>query len=108
MMFSKEFANSLNQSINAMQQDRNVAQQPEVQHLTNVLRVLWREVERLERQVSVSANEIVLKSGSATVTLKADGTIAIKANNITIEATGDVTIKASRNIVMKASQILQN
>ena len=107
-MFSKEFANSLNQSINALQQDRNAAQQPAVQHLTNVLRVLWREVERLEHQVSVSANEIVLKNGDATIILKRDGTIAIKGNNITIDASGDIAIKASRNIVMKASHILQN
>jgi hypothetical protein len=107
-MFSKEFAHSLNQSINAMQLDRDAAQQPAVQHLTNVLRVLWREVERLERQVSVSANEIVLKNGDATIVMKKDGSIAIKGSNITIEGSGDITVKAGRNIAMKASRILQN
>ena len=107
-MFSKEFANTLNQSIAAMQQDRAAAQLPAVQHLTNVLRVLWREVERLERQVSVSAAEIVLKNGDASIILKADGTIVIRGKNVTIEGSGDIVLKASRNVVLKGQKILEN
>lgn len=107
-MFSKEFANSLNQSITAMQQDRTAAQLPAVQHLTNVLRVLWREVERLERQVSVSATQIVLKSGDASITLKTDGTISIRGNTVTIESAGDILLKANRNLVLKGQKISEN
>ncbi len=107
-MFSRDFANTLNQSITAMQQDRSGAQLPAVQHLTNVLRVPWREVERLERQVSVSEGEIVLRNGDASVILKRDGTIVVKGNSVTIEASGDIQLKAGRNVVLKGLKILQN
>ncbi len=107
-MFSKEFANSLNQSITAMQQDRTAAQLPAVQHLTNVLRVLWREVERLERQVSVSPTQIVLKCGDASITLKTDGTISIRGNAVTIESAGDILLKANRNLVLKGQKVSEN
>ena len=106
-MFSKEFANALNQATTAMQQDQAVRQLPAVQHLTDVLRVLWREVERLERQVAVSSNEIVIKTGGASIVLKADGSIAIKGRDITIEASGNVALKAGGNLVLKGSRIVQ-
>ncbi len=69
-----------------------------MQHLTNVLRVLWREVERLERQVSVSAEQIALRSGDASIILKADGTIIIRGNNVTIDGSGDIALKAAATL----------
>jgi hypothetical protein len=107
-VFSKEFANSLNQAVTVMQQDQAVRQLPAVQHLTNVLRTLWREVERLEQQVSVSSHEIVIKNGGASIVLKADGSIAIKGRDITIEGSGDIALKASGNLVLKGSRIVQS
>jgi len=108
-MFSKDLAMALNSSITALQQDPTGAQLPAVQHLTNVLRVLWREVERLERSIHVSDSEIVLKSGDASIVLKKDGTIVIRAgNSLAVEASGDVSIKAGRNVILKGSKILQN
>ena len=107
-MFSKEFANSLNQAISVMQQDQAVRQLPAVQHLTNVLRTLWREVERLERHVSVSSNEIVLRTAAASIVMKADGTIVIRGRDLTIEGTGNVAVKASNNLALKGSKIVQN
>jgi hypothetical protein len=107
-MFSKEFANSLNLAVTAMQQDQAVRQLPAVQHLTTVLRTLWREVERLERQVSVSSNQIVIQSGDASIVMKKDGAILIRGREISIEGTGNITVKASGNLVMKGSKFVQS
>jgi hypothetical protein len=107
-MFSKEFANTLNQTTIAMQQDQAARQIPAVQHLTNVLRTLWHEVERLERQVSVSSNQIVLQTGGASIILKADGTVVIRGRDITIEATGNIVLKAGGTLVTKASKVVEN
>jgi hypothetical protein len=107
-VFSKEFANALNQATSAMQQDQAVRQLPAVQHLTDVLRTLWREVERLERQVAVSSNEIIIKTGGASIVLKADGSISIKGRDITIEASGNVALKAGGNLALKGSRVVQD
>jgi hypothetical protein len=105
-MFSPEFANQLKQATMQMQQEP--AESPAVQHLTEVLRVLWREVERLERSVSVTSNQIVLKTGGASIVMKADGTILIQGRDITIEGSGNVTVKASNRVALKGSQVVQN
>jgi hypothetical protein len=107
-MFSKDLTMALNSAISGLQQDPTGSQLPAVQHLTTVLRVLWREVERLERSVRVSDGEIVLRNGDASIVLKRDGTIAIRGNQVVIEAAADFTAKAARNIVLKGAKILQN
>ena len=104
-MFSQEFANQLKQATIQMQQQQ--AATPTEQHLTEVLRVLWREVERLERSVSVTSNQIVLKTGGASIVMKADGTIVIQGRDVTIESSGAATVKASGRVVLKGSQIVQ-
>jgi hypothetical protein len=107
-MFSKDLTMALNSAISGLQQDPTGSQLPAVQHLTRVLRVLWREVERLERSVRVSNGEILLQSGEASIVLKRDGTIVIRGNQVVVEAAADFTAKALRNIVLKGAKILQN
>lgn len=79
-----------------------------IENLTKHVRALWHHVERLEKSKPGNQNEIVLRAGDASITLKKDGTIVIKGNNITIESSGKTTVKAGGDLVMKGSKILQN
>ncbi len=56
----------------------------------------------------VVADEITLKSGSASIVLKKSGDITIKGKNIVLEASAKINVKASGDIVMKGSKIGQN
>ncbi|HEY6556215.1 MAG TPA: type VI secretion system tip protein TssI/VgrG, partial [Polyangiaceae bacterium] len=56
----------------------------------------------------VAADEITLKSGSASIVLKKSGDIVIKGKNIVLDASAKINIKASGDIVMKGSKIGQN
>jgi len=62
----------------------------------------------LERHVSVSSNEIVLRTGDASIVMKADGTIVIRGRELSVEGTGNVTAKAGNNLVLKGSKIDEN
>ena len=53
-------------------------------------------------------DEIVFKTGSASITMKSDGTITIDGKDVNIKASGKINAKASSDIVMKGSKILQN
>jgi type VI secretion system secreted protein VgrG len=55
-----------------------------------------------------AGDEITLKTGSATITMKKDGTISIKGKDITIEGSGKINVKASSDVTIKGSNILQN
>jgi type VI secretion system secreted protein VgrG len=55
-----------------------------------------------------AGDEIVIKTGSASITMKSDGSIKIAGQDITIEASGKINAKASGEIVMKGSKIAQN
>ena len=54
------------------------------------------------------ADEIVIKTGSASITMKKDGTIHIKGKDIAITGSGKIDIKASDNLTMKGQKILEN
>jgi type VI secretion system secreted protein VgrG len=56
----------------------------------------------------VAADEIVLKTGDATLTMKKDGTITLKGKDVTINASGKMSVKASGDVVMKGSKVTQN
>jgi type VI secretion system secreted protein VgrG len=56
----------------------------------------------------VAGDEIALKTGEASITMKKDGTIVIKGKDVTIEGSGKINIKASSKITMKGSKIDQN
>ncbi|MBI3776148.1 MAG: type VI secretion system tip protein VgrG [Gammaproteobacteria bacterium] len=55
-----------------------------------------------------SGDSLLLKCGSASISLKKDGTITIEGKNITLKGSGDINVKASGNITMKGSKITQN
>jgi type VI secretion system secreted protein VgrG len=53
-------------------------------------------------------DQVVIKCGSASITLKKDGTINIQGKDITINGSGEITGKASGTMTLKGSKILQN
>jgi type VI secretion system secreted protein VgrG len=55
-----------------------------------------------------AGDEITLKTGSASITLRKDGTIQIKGKDITISGSGKIGVKASGDLVLKGSKIAQN
>jgi type VI secretion system secreted protein VgrG len=55
-----------------------------------------------------AGDEIVLKTGSASITMKKNGDIVIKGKNITLQASGKITGKASSNVVLKGAKVLNN
>ncbi len=99
-MFSKEFMHTL--AIANGQHDISI------EHIAKVLQVLWREVERLERSVTIRHNEITLKMGDASIVLKADGSVNIRGTNITVESSGRTTVKASGDLTLKGAKVLSN
>jgi type VI secretion system secreted protein VgrG len=55
-----------------------------------------------------AADEIVLKTGDASITMKKDGTITIKGKDITLDASGKIVAKASGQMTLKGSKIAEN
>ncbi len=55
-----------------------------------------------------AADEITLKTGDASITMKKDGTIQIKGKDITIKGSGKIGIKADGDVVIKGSKIAEN
>ena len=61
---------------------------------------MWGITQTLEvgKKIAISAgDEIVLKTGSATITMQKNGDITIEGKQITIKGSGDVIIKGSKN-----------
>ena len=55
-----------------------------------------------------AGDEITLKTGDASITMKKDGTIQIKGKDITIIGDGKIGVKASSDLVLKGSKIAEN
>lgn len=55
-----------------------------------------------------AGDEITLKTGDASITMKKDGTIQIKGKDITIIGSGKIKAKASGDMVLKGSKIAEN
>jgi len=55
-----------------------------------------------------AGEEIVLKTGSASITMKQDGTITIAGKDITLNGDGKINVKASGDVVVKGSKVTQN
>ena len=55
-----------------------------------------------------AGDEVTIKCGAASITLKKDGTVTIKGKDIVVDASGDATFKAGKNIVLKGQKILEN
>ena len=72
---------------------RDQQQDKSIQHLVQVVRVLWHHVERLEHALSATGNHVTLKTGDASITMKADGNIEIKGNDVTVQGSCRVNVK---------------
>jgi type VI secretion system secreted protein VgrG len=55
-----------------------------------------------------AGDEITLKTGDASITMKKDGTIQIKGKDITVTGSGKIGVKASGDLVLKGSKIAEN
>ena len=55
-----------------------------------------------------AGEEIIIKTGDASITMKKDGTIAIKGKDILIQGSGKITAKADSDMVLKGSKIGAN
>jgi type VI secretion system secreted protein VgrG len=61
------------------------------------------------KKLTLNATEqITLKTGSASITLKSSGDITIKGANLTLDGSGDITVKGSGNVTVKGSKVAQN
>ncbi len=75
-----------------------------------LLFIAYSQIEkRLEKQLTLEAlDEVVIKSGKSSITLKKDGSIIIKGKEINIEGTDKVNVKASGNLILRGSKIKEN
>jgi len=55
-----------------------------------------------------AGDQVVIKTGSASLTMKKDGTITLKGKDITLDASGKINIKASGDVIVKGSKVAQN
>ncbi len=55
-----------------------------------------------------AGDQIVFKTGKASISMKKDGTIVISGKDITIKGSGKINVKASKNVVIKGKKILEN
>ncbi|USD49178.1 type VI secretion system tip protein VgrG [Vibrio sp. SCSIO 43153] len=55
-----------------------------------------------------AGEEITLKTGKASLTMKSDGTIILKGADITFSGSGEVKTKAKQNVVIKGKKVLEN
>jgi type VI secretion system secreted protein VgrG len=63
----------------------------------------------VSKKLTVTAgDQILIKTGQASITLKKDGTILIKGKDIKVQGSGKIDVKASAALTMKGSQVKQN
>lgn len=56
----------------------------------------------------VAADQIVLKTGKASITMKKNGDIIIKGKNVNVQGSGKINIKASSAVAIKGSKVTNN
>jgi type VI secretion system secreted protein VgrG len=67
------------------------------------------ETRKVGKNLVIDAgDEVVIKCGSASITMKKDGTITLKGKDIAVEGSGKINVKASSDVVVKGSKVLQN
>jgi type VI secretion system secreted protein VgrG len=63
----------------------------------------------VKKKLTIEAgDEILIKTGKASIHMKKDGTIEISGKDIKVEGSGEINVKATKNITMKGQKILQN
>jgi hypothetical protein len=103
---------------------RSAGKPGETEALTQQIEALWSRIERLEKMLGVAGtavqiagsrdavlnagDELHLRCGQASISMKKDGTVSIKGRDITISGDGKVNVKASGELVMKGLKISQN
>ena len=61
------------------------------------------------KSIAINAeDEITIKTGDASISMKKDGTITIKGKDVTVEGSGKITVKADSDLIMKGSKIGMN
>jgi type VI secretion system secreted protein VgrG len=55
-----------------------------------------------------AGDEIVIKTGDASITLKKDGTIILKGKDVSISASGKINANASGDVIIKGSKVSAN
>jgi type VI secretion system secreted protein VgrG len=53
-----------------------------------------------------AGDEVTIRCGAASITLRKDGTVTIEGKDIVIEASGDASLKAARNVVLKGKKVV--
>jgi type VI secretion system secreted protein VgrG len=61
-----------------------------------------------KKLVISAGDEISIKTGDASITMKKNGEIKIKGKDITLEGSGKINVKASSDVVIKGSKIMEN
>lgn len=65
--------------------------------------------ETVGKEINVDAgDQIVLKTGSASITMKSNGDISIRGANISVQGSGKIDVKASSNVNIKGSKVSTN
>jgi type VI secretion system secreted protein VgrG len=55
-----------------------------------------------------AGDEVTIKTGSASITMKKDGTITIKGKDISLDGSGKINVKAGGDVAIKGSKVTQN
>jgi len=55
-----------------------------------------------------AGDEVIIKTGDASITMKKDGTIVIKGKDITLKGSGKIAVKADSDLTLKGSKIAEN
>ena len=61
-----------------------------------------------KKLVLEAGDEVTIKTGSASISMKKDGTITIKGKDLTLDGSGKINVKASSDVIVKGSKITQN
>ena len=67
------------------------------------------KIKALDKKLLIEAgDEIVIKTGKASLIMKKDGTIIINGKDISINGSGTVTAKEAGDVIIKGKKILEN
>jgi len=67
------------------------------------------ETRNVGKNLTINAGDsILLKCGSASISMKKNGDILIKGKNLTLKASSKVNVKASSNVIIKGAKVLEN